>query len=80
MQACGVFKKDNEEALLIFENVLQNGKDRLEEALLKGTVLKTRSNKSRQTLFAIGICCFGIQTDVLEMRLFGTWKNLIGKH
>lgn len=39
MQACGVFKKDNEEALLIFENVLQNGKDRLEEALLKGTVL-----------------------------------------
>lgn len=54
VQAYGDFKKDNEEALLIFENVLQTGKDRKEEALLKSTVFKTRNNKSRQTLlFAV---------------------------
>lgn len=54
MQARGDFKKDNEEALLIFLNVVHNGKDRMGEALLKGTVLKPRNNKSRQTLlFAV---------------------------
>lgn len=47
-------KKDNEETLLIFENVLQNCKDGMEEALLKGTVLKTGNSKSRPTLlFAV---------------------------
>lgn len=54
LQAHGDFKKDNEEALLIFLNVVHNGKDRMGEALLKGTVLKPRNNKSRQTLlFAV---------------------------
>lgn len=37
----------------IFENAQQNGKGRMEEALLEGTVWKTRNSKSRQTLFAV---------------------------
>lgn len=54
VQARRDIKKDNEEALLIFVNVLQSGKDRMKEALLRGTVLKTRNSKSRQTLlFAV---------------------------
>lgn len=54
VQVHGDFKKDNEEALLIFENVLQNCKERMKEALLKGTVLKTGNSKSRLTLlFAV---------------------------
>lgn len=66
MQACGDLKKGNEEALLIFENVLQNGKDRMEEALLKSTVLRTRNSKSRQTLpFTV------LASRLMFWRLFG---------
>lgn len=70
MQACGDLKKGNEKALLVFENVLQNGKDRREEALLKGTVLKTRNSKSRHChlQFWHQDRCFG---DYLECRR--TW-------